>query len=98
MTRPRKRPKPGRYWVVTYDDGRPFDCFSTRENAKREAEYSGSGIVECAPMPRVRVAWYGDAYGDELYEVTINGVSITVQPIQEAKKLARDLRRALRGK
>jgi hypothetical protein len=95
MTRPRARPKPGRYYLAL--DGTVIaGAGYTAEQALEWVAYECT-IVECVPMPRVRVV---AARGTSQFHVEINGVLFTSGPMPKdaATKRARDLRRALRGK
>ena len=107
MTRPRARPKPGRYWVVQ-DGEAVYTAADTREEAIefgawRDRVYPYSGphrIIECVPMPRVtfrRLPENEDAW--EKFVVSVNGVDVIwFDFAMDAHRVARDLRRALRGK
>lgn len=99
MTRPRARPKPGRYWVVVSDAGELCAIADTRYGAEPWVQ-AGDRIVECVPMPRVRVVETYDEIG-QWFTVTVNGAAIEGLGTtfkEDATKAARDLRRALRGK
>ena len=94
MTRPRARPKPGRYWVVQ-DGEAVYTAADTREEAIefgawRDRVYPYSGphrIIECVPMPRVSAR---DG------AVSVNG-TVVCFGLEDAPGFARDLRRALIG-
>lgn len=100
MTRPRARPKPGRYWVVEDDEPFVWSAFDNREHAALDAARLGAHVVECVPMPRVRVGTIYGPNGLDYFVVLINGARTGEAYRQRsvATNLARDLRRALRGK
>ena len=83
----------GRYFVVVDADGYGMCVATHRQDAERHTGPNET-VVECIAMPRVRVVsdW-------TVCRVTVNGVSVlTTEHEETAKHLARDLRRALRGK
>lgn len=86
MTRPRARPKPGRYWVVVSDAGELCAIADTRYGAEPWVQ-AGDRIVECVPMPRVSAR---DG------AVSVNG-TVVCFGLEDAPGFARDLRRALKG-
>ncbi len=88
MTRPRARPKPGRYYVHINGSGIAIDA-STNRSSLEMFRAAADTIVECVPMPRVRVV---DG------AVVVNGRTIATVGDAYAELVARDLRRALRGK
>lgn len=83
------RPKPGRYWVVVSDAGELCAIADTRYGAEPWVQ-AGDRIVECVPMPRVKTV--------NALSVSVNGVQIWIGNTATATSIARDLRRALRGK
>jgi len=92
MTRPRARPKPGRYWVVL-EAGRMIGVGHTVRQASEWAA-AGHNVVECVPMPRVRSQCVNAT--DSI--VCVNGIEVFSGDHGAVHDLARDLRRALRGK
>lgn len=102
MTRPRARPKPGRYFIVTCAGGA---AVSVPRETRSEAELVRSRndrscgdrphrIVECVPMPRVTVT-----KDDGSPSVRVNGVCVrSFHDLRLARSWATNLRRALRGK
>ena len=54
---------------------------------------AGHNVVECVPMPRVTRRTQ-----NEWSTVLVNGIEVFDGPVINATNLARDLRRALRGK
>lgn len=102
MTRPRARPKPGRYWVVVNHSGLAIAAEDSRRDAELKCRYYGPThrIVECVPMPRVRVGTVTISPGTSWFGVFVNGsrTSEAYKSRAAAAEHARDLRRALRGK
>lgn len=88
----RARPKPGRYWVVL-EAGRMIGVGHTVRQASEWAA-AGHNVVECVPMPRVTLK-HGK-FGT--LTLKINGVEVVNGMQAGMWQLARDLRRALRGK
>jgi len=87
MTRPRKRPVGGRYWVVVDASGSARDCHTDKRTAIG-LTLPTERLVECVAMPRV-VVREGAVFVNEIE------VMWGRHPAR-AKQFARDLRRALR--
>lgn len=106
MTRPRARPKPGRYWVVLDRDGdapaakdRDMATFIARAFDRERPQSAPHHIVECVPMPRVTIGRDDDTPGFPMWSIRINGFRVYASSIESIEReRARDLRRALRGK
>jgi len=93
MTRPRNRPVGGRYYVVVGADGMARDV-GTGTSDIIGRTLPDERIVECVAMPRVR-AQCVNATGSI---VCVNGIEVFSGDHGAVHDLARDLRRALRGK
>lgn len=90
----RATPKARRWFAVEDADGTLRTTHDSRKGAEFFVVYPGDRIVECMPVPRVTVR----KIEYPLSEVLVNGARVYVAGTAIADGIARDLRRALRGK